>query len=155
MIALVQRVTEASVTVDDPPYHAAIDGGLCVLLGVENGDTPAEAEWVARKLANLRIFRDDDDKMNRSVSDVDGAILLVSQFTLAGNCERGNRPSFANAAAPDVGNALYELVANQLRTTHSIPVETGCFGADMRVALVNDGPVTLIIRRDPPVSSGA
>lgn len=145
MIAVVQRVSRASVTVEAEHYRAEIGAGLCVLLGVENGDDDAQAAWMAGKLARLRIFRDDDDRMNRSVQDIGGSILLVSQFTLAGDCSKGNRPSFIKAAAPDEGIRLYERVATQLRS-HDVPVETGIFGAMMDVELVNDGPVTLIVR---------
>ncbi len=145
MIAVVQRVSRASVTVEADRFRAQIGPGLCVLLGVEDGDDDAQAAWMAGKLARLRIFRDDDDRMNQSVQDIGGSILLVSQFTLAGDCAKGNRPSFIKAAAPDIGERLYTLVASQLRE-HSLPVETGIFGAMMDVELVNDGPVTLIVR---------
>lgn len=152
MIAVVQRVSEASVEVASEGYHAALPGavgGLCVLLGVEQGDTAADAAWMAGKLVRLRIFKDAEDKMNRSVLDIGGGILLVSQFTLAGDCSRGNRPSFINAAPPEEGRALYEEVARQLREEHAIPVATGIFGAMMQVSLINDGPVTLIVRTPP------
>jgi D-tyrosyl-tRNA(Tyr) deacylase len=104
---------------------------------------------MAGKLARLRIFRDDQDRMNRSVQDIGGEVLVVSQFTLAGDCSGGNRPSFTGAAAPDVGRRLYEHTCDVLRTAHGLPVKTGIFGAMMQVALVNDGPVTLIVRRPP------
>jgi len=146
MIAVVQRVTEAAVTVETEGYHAAIGLGLCVLLGVEQGDSEADARWMAGKIARLRIFRDEQDKMNRSVQDVSGQVLLVSQFTLAGDCAKGNRPSFINAAEPDLGRALYELVGDMLASEHRVPVKTGVFGAMMQVNIVNDGPVTLIVR---------
>ena len=149
MIALIQRVSEASVDVPEAGHFARIGPGLCVLLGVEDGDTATEADWIAGKLSRLRIFRDDDDRMNRSVTDIEGAILLVSQFTLAGDCTKGNRPSFIRAAAPETGNKLYERVRDQLRTAHGLPVETGVFGGMMQVALVNDGPVTIILTRRP------
>jgi D-tyrosyl-tRNA(Tyr) deacylase len=148
MLAVVQRVIQASVEVPAMSYRAGIGLGLCVLLGVEHGDGDAECDWMAGKLARLRIFRDEADKMNRSVQDVGGAVLLVSQFTLAGDCTKGNRPSFVGAAAPAVGERLYERMASVLRGEHRLPVETGIFGAMMQVALVNDGPVTLIVRRD-------
>ena len=149
MIALVQRVTEAAVTVSDPPYHAAIGPGLCVLLGVQVGDTEADAAWVAGKLARLRIFADEAGRMNRSVQDVGGSVLLVSQFTLAGDCAKGNRPSFVGAADPELGERLYEQVGRHLEQDHGLPVGWGQFGAAMQVALVNDGPVTLIVHREP------
>ena len=148
MIAVVQRVLEAVVTVEagvGAGHRAAIGAGLCVLLGVEQGDTEAEAAWMAAKLARLRIFRDDAQKMNRSVQDVGGAVLLVSQFTLAGDCRKGNRPSFIDAADPADGERLYERVRRYLETEHALPVGTGVFGAMMRVSLVNDGPVTIIV----------
>lgn len=135
------------MTVEAEGYRAAIGHGLCVLLGVEQGDGDADAQWMAGKLARLRIFRDDQDKMNRSVQDVAGEVLLVSQFTLAGDCAKGNRPSFIAAADPDQGRALYELVGRLLHSEHGLGVKTGVFGAMMQVSLVNDGPVTLIVRR--------
>lgn len=146
MISVVQRVLEASVTVDAQHYHAAIGPGLCILLGVERGDTEADAAWMAGKLARLRIFRDEQDKMNRSVQDIAGEALVISQFTLAGDCAKGNRPSFVNAAEPELGERLYEDVCRRLRDEHGLPVKTGIFGAAMRVQLVNDGPVTMILR---------
>ena len=147
MIAVVQRVREASVTVEADGYRAAIGRGLCVLLAVERGDDEAAAEWIARKLANLRIFPDEHHNMNRSVQDIGGEILLISQFTLAGDCARGNRPSFDAAAEPEAGRALYERVGQQLRAEHGLPVACGIFGAMMLVGLVNEGPVTVIVRR--------
>jgi D-tyrosyl-tRNA(Tyr) deacylase len=149
MIAVVQRVTRASVTVAEADHHASIGPGLCVLLGVEVGDTQREAAWIAGKLARLRIFRDDDGKMNRSVQDVGGAMLVVSQFTLAGDCSKGNRPSFVKAAAPELGERLYEVVCRELRAAYGLEVKQGVFGGMMDVELVNDGPVTLIVRREP------
>ena len=125
MIAVVQRVTEASVEVEATGYHASIGLGLCILLGIEQGDTEAEAHWLAGKLSRLRIFRDDQDKMNRSVVDVEGEVLLISQFTLAGNCEKGNRPSFVNAADPEQGEKLYDLVAMMLGWEYG-PEQGGC-----------------------------
>ena len=151
MIAVVQRVREASVTAEPQDHHAAhharIGQGLCVLLAVEQGDSEAPADWVARKLANLRIFPDDQRNMNRSVLDIGGEVLLISQFTLAGNCAKGNRPSFDGAAEPQLGRRLYERVAHQLRNEHGLPVASGVFGAMMNVSLVNEGPVTLIVRK--------
>lgn len=145
MIAVVQRVDEACVSVASPQYEARIERGLCVLLAVERGDGEAQAEWIAGKLARLRIFPDEQDKMNRSVRDIAGEVLLVSQFTLAGSCTKGNRPSFAGAAEPRIGEALYESVARQLRSKYELPVETGVFGAKMQLSIVNNGPVTLIV----------
>lgn len=146
MIAVVQRVRGAAVDVAQAGYHAEIEAGLCVLLGVEQGDTAAEAIWMAGKLARLRIFCDDEGKMNRSVQDTGGAILLISQFTLAGDCRKGNRPSFIHAADPAIGESLYEAVATHLRTDQDLDVKQGIFGAMMQVHIQNDGPVTLIVR---------
>jgi D-tyrosyl-tRNA(Tyr) deacylase len=148
MIAVVQRVREAAVSAEGG-RHAAIGPGLCILLCAERGDGDAEADWMARKLAQLRIFADEADLMNRSVQETGGSALVVSQFTLAGDCRKGNRPSFVQAAEPDLGRRLYERVCAALREAHGVPVATGWFGAMMQVSLVNDGPVTLIVRREP------
>jgi D-aminoacyl-tRNA deacylase len=147
VIAVVQRVSEASVRVAASGYLASVGRGVCVLLGVEQGDGDAEAAWMASKIARLRIFPDDAGRMNRSVQEVGGAALVVSQFTLAGDCNQGTRPSFTQAADPETGRRHYEAVAASLRREHGVPVETGIFGASMQVSLVNDGPVTLILRR--------
>lgn len=141
MRALLQRVTDASVTVDDTVV-GAIGPGLMVLLCGMQGDTPQQATKMAAKIAKLRIFTDDAGKMNRSVSDIGGQILLVSQFTLAADTRSGTRPGFSNAASPDDGRALVDAVAAALRD-HGLPVETGQFGAHMQVSLTNDGPVTI------------
>jgi D-tyrosyl-tRNA(Tyr) deacylase len=154
MIAVVQRVRRASVRTEDPPREASIDRGLCVLLGVEIGDGAAEADWIADKLPRLRIFADEEGRMNRDLASVDGAILLISQFTLAGDCRRGNRPSFVRAAAPDEGRRWYEHVRDRLERA-GVRTPTGVFGASMQVALVNDGPVTLILERRPDGESAA
>jgi D-aminoacyl-tRNA deacylase len=145
MISVVQRVSSASVTVERENYRASINAGLLILLGVAQGDTHADADRMAGKLARLRIFRDENDKMNRSVQDIAGEILLISQFTLLGDSAKGNRPSFVDAAAPEIGKALYEAVGELLEREHKIPVCRGIFGASMKVELVNDGPVTLIV----------
>lgn len=147
MIAVVQRVSKASVKVEEPRYLETINQGLCILLGVEEGDTKEQAKWVAGKLARLRIFADEQGKMNRSVQDINGEILLVSQFTLAGDCTKGNRPSFAKAAAGELGRTLYEAVGQYLQADHDLPVKFGVFGAMMNVSIENDGPVTLIVRK--------
>lgn len=146
MIAVVQRVRGAAVDAPAEGHHAAIGPGAVVLLAVESGDGDAEVQWMARKIAHLRIFPDDAGRMNRSVRDVAGEILLISQFTLAGDCTRGNRPSFAGAAEPEEGRRLYERVGTLLESEESVPVGRGRFGAAMQVALVNDGPVTIILR---------
>jgi len=147
VIAVVQRVREASVSVEEDGYSAAIGQGLCVLLAVEGGDTEQPADWMANKLARLRIFADERDRMNRSVLEVGGEVLLISQFTLAGDCARGHRPSFEKAAEPQLGRELYERVAKRLAAEHGVVVKTGVFGAMMQVSLVNDGPVTVILHR--------
>lgn len=149
MIAVIQRVSEASVAVEETSYRAATGHGLLVLLCAEQGDTDSEATWIAGKIARLRIFADDEGRMNRSVEDVGGAVMVVSQFTLAGDCRKGNRPSFINAAAPEEGERLVDLAGNLLRTEHDLTVETGQFGAMMQVSLTNDGPVTIILTRRP------
>lgn len=146
MIAVVQRVAEASVEAPESGHRAAIGAGLCVLLGIEVGDTPDQADWMADKIARLRIFRDEAGRMNRSVLDVGGGVLVVSQFTLAGDASQGHRPSFTNAAPPDAAQPLYERVAARLRDIHRLPGGTGVFGAMMQVRLTNDGPVTIILR---------
>jgi len=148
MLAVVQRVSSANVEVADPHYFADIGEGLSVLLGIESGDGADQAHWMARKLANLRIFNDTDSKMNRSIVDVSGEILLISQFTLLGDCSKGNRPSFIAAAEGDKAEPLVDLVGETLFTEHGIRVCKGVFGAKMRVSIVNEGPVTLVIQRD-------
>lgn len=141
MRALIQRVSEAAVRVDGE-IAGEIGPGLLVLVCAMEGDTEANANTLAAKISKLRIFKDDADKMNRSVVDKGGAALVVSQFTLAADTSRGNRPGFSTAARPDEGERLYEYFADQLRG-HGIEVAQGLFGADMKVALVNDGPVTI------------
>lgn len=126
-----------------------IGAGLCVLLGIERSDTPAQADTIATKLGKLRIFADDEGKMNRSVLDIAGGVLLISQFTLAGDTSGGNRPSFTNAAPPEDAEPLYERVAVRLRRDlepHRVHIATGRFRTHMRVELVNDGPVTILVR---------
>ena len=147
MKAVIQRVSSASVTVDGTVV-GEISRGLLVLLGVEKGDQQAQADWLAEKIATLRVFEDDNGKMNRSLVDVGGAVLAVSQFTLAGNCAKGRRPSFDTAAPPDIGKLRYEQFVTALRQLQ-LPVATGIFQADMQVALVNDGPVTFILEKSP------
>ena len=144
MQALIQRVTHASVSVGNETI-GAIGPGLLVLLCAERGDTDAVADKLLAKLLKLRIFSDEAGKMNRSVQDVAGGLLIVSQFTLAADCSGGNRPSFTAAAAPDEGRRLYEHFVAQARSAHPV-VQTGRFAADMQVALVNDGPVTIPMR---------
>lgn len=146
MIALVQRVSEARVTVDGR-VTGQIGRGLLVLLGVHRADTAAEVAWVAKKVANLRVFPDDEGRMNRSLLDVGGEALVVSQFTLYGDARKGNRPSFVEAAPPERGEALYEAFVAELERLLGRPVPTGEFGAMMDVQLVNDGPVTLWVEK--------
>jgi D-tyrosyl-tRNA(Tyr) deacylase len=141
MLAVVQRVSEARVVVDGETL-GAIGAGLLVLLCAERGDAEGQADKLLAKLLKLRIFSDEAGKMNRSVQDVAGGLLLVSQFTLAADTSGGNRPSFTNAASPDEGRRLYEYFVERARGQHPV-VETGRFAADMKVHLVNDGPVTI------------
>ena len=146
MRAVIQRVTQAQVTVgeDGKDVGSKIGPGLCILLGIGKGDGERNAESLARKIGSLRIFDDDQGKLNRSVSETHGEVLVVSQFTLYGDCRKGNRPSFSEAAAPADAQRLYEFFVAQLRAA-GLAVATGRFQAAMRVALVNDGPVTLIL----------
>jgi D-tyrosyl-tRNA(Tyr) deacylase len=147
MRAVVQRVRRASVTVEGEVV-GAIGPGLLILLGVHQTDTEAEIDWGARKCARLRIFADDEGLMNRSLQDVGGEALVVSQFTLYGDAAKGNRPSFVEAAPPDQADRLYERFVAQLDQRLDTAVRTGTFGAMMDVELVNDGPVTLVVERD-------
>ncbi len=147
MRAVVQRVSRASVSVDGEVV-GEIDHGLLVLLGVAEGDTEAEAAWLAHKVANLRIFADTEGRMNLSVKTTGGKVLVVSQFTLCANTRKGFRPSFVPAAAPDVAEPLVEHFIAAVRSER-VEVETGVFGAHMQVALVNDGPVTILLQREP------
>lgn len=141
MRALIQRVSAASVTIDGA-VHGEIGQGFLVLLGITEGDTVSEAQYLADKTVKLRVFADENDKMNRSLADVGGSILVVSQFTLYGDCKKGNRPSFITAARPETAVPLYEAFITRCRAS-GLAVQTGVFGADMQVSLVNDGPVTL------------
>ena len=145
MKALLQRVKSASVTVDNRQI-SAINNGLLVFLGVEKNDTSQQADYLAKKTAHLRIFEDQNQKMNLSVMDIKGQILVVSQFTLAGDTSRGNRPGFDNAAAPDTAKDLYQYFSEQLKT-YGVDVQNGIFQADMKVSLINDGPVTFMLEK--------
>jgi len=145
MRAIVQRVSRASVSVEDRVV-GAIGRGVVVLVGVTHDDTEEQAEWLARKIAGLRIFEDNAGKMNAGLLDVDGAALIISQFTLYADARKGRRPSFTDAAPPEVAEPLVERFAQALRD-HGVPVETGLFGAHMLVEIHNDGPVTILLER--------
>lgn len=147
MIAVLQRVTSACVTVSGLCV-GEIGRGLMVLVGVERGDVRANAERLLERLLGYRVFADGEGRMNRSLTDVGGGLLLVPQFTLAADTHKGTRPSFSSAAPPEVGSALFDDLVAQAKARHR-PVETGVFGADMQVALVNDGPVTFVLRAPP------
>jgi D-aminoacyl-tRNA deacylase len=142
MRAVIQRVSTASVTIEDA-VAGAIESGLLVLLGIEDADSEADVQWLSAKIVNLRIFADEAGVMNRSVLETGGGILLVSQFTLHASTKKGNRPSYIRASKPEVAIPLYEKMIAQLQTDLGKPIATGRFGADMQVALVNDGPVTI------------
>ena len=144
MRAVIQRVLNASVSVDQKEV-SRINKGLLILLGVDSSDTEDDLIWLVQKIAGLRIFSDQDDKMNLSVKDINGEVLVVSQFTLFGATKKGNRPSFLRAAKPDKGEKDYLKFVEELQGLINKPIETGVFGADMKVDLCNDGPVTLII----------
>ena len=143
MRLVVQRVTEANVKVDNK-IVGKINNGFLVLLGIKDNDTKANVDYLVKKLINLRVFADENDKMNLALKDVSGELLIISQFTLYGDCKRGNRPSFIESAKPDIAIPLYEYFVEECKK--QIPVvETGVFGADMKVSLLNDGPVTIIM----------
>lgn len=144
MRAVIQRVTYASVTINGNIF-SAIEQGLLVLLGIEDADNIDDITWLSNKLINLRIFNDEEGVMNKSLSDTGGELLLVSQFTLHAATKKGNRPSYIKASKPPVAIPLYEKMIAQLQTDLGKTIQTGVFGADMKVALLNDGPVTIII----------
>lgn len=153
MKAVFQRVTEASVTVDDE-LIAEIGNGVLLLVGVYDGDTRQDAQVLAKKVAELRVFCDENDKMNLSVLDVGGSVLVVSQFTLCANTSRGRRPDFFGAAKPDAAKPLLDEFVGFLRDNGIADVQTGQFGADMQVRLLNDGPVTILLDTDTWKRSG-
>ncbi len=142
MRAVIQRVAHASVTINGQ-VHSAIGQGLLILLGIEHGDGTEDADWLSKKISALRIFNDEQGLMNLAISDVCGEFLVVSQFTLHASTKKGNRPSFIRAARPEHAVPLYEYFASVLQQISGLPVKTGVFGADMKVALLNDGPVTI------------
>ncbi len=144
MRVVIQRVSEASVTIDKK-INGQIELGLLVLVGVEDSDTAEDIQWLCNKIVSLRIFNDANGVMNCSVKDVDGAILLISQFTLHASTKKGNRPSYIKAAKPDFAIPIYESFKSVLAEELGKPIQTGIFGADMKVALLNDGPVTILI----------
>lgn len=144
MRVVVQRTTDATVRIDGG-IVGQIGQGLLLLVGITHDDTTADADYLAKKVAQLRIFEDEAGKMNRSVQDVGGAILSVSQFTLYGDVRHGNRPAFIAAARPEVALPLYDYFNSLLRTRYALPVSTGIFGADMQVSLTNSGPVTILL----------
>jgi D-tyrosyl-tRNA(Tyr) deacylase len=142
MRALIQRVKQAAVHIEEKEV-ATIGAGLLVFIGIEEADTLADEEWLVRKILNMRLFNDADGQMNLALADTQGHLLLVSQFTLHANIKKGNRPSFVKAAKPDVAIPIYKSVKKRLAEALTQPLQTGVFGADMQVSLVNDGPVTI------------
>lgn len=144
MKVVVQRVSQASVTIDDKTV-ATITNGLLVLLGIIDDDTQEDINWLCNKITNLRIFGDENDVMNNSLLDINGDAIVVSQFTLHANTKKGNRPSYIKAAKPEIAIPLYESFVKQLESNLGKKVQKGVFGADMKVQLLNDGPVTIII----------
>ncbi|HMK18388.1 MAG TPA: D-aminoacyl-tRNA deacylase [Chitinophagaceae bacterium] len=144
MRAVIQRVSKASVTIDNK-INSQIENGLLVLVGIEDADTMEDIEWLSGKIVNLRVFNDDDGVMNVSVKDINGDILAVSQFTLHASTKKGNRPSYIKASKPEFAIPMYEKFIKQLSNDLGKTVSTGVFGADMKVELINDGPVTIVI----------
>jgi D-tyrosyl-tRNA(Tyr) deacylase len=144
MRAVIQRVSRAGVSIDGS-IHSQINKGLLVLLGIEDADTAEDIEWLSNKIVNLRVFNDENDVMNVSIKDMGGEILLVSQFTLHASTKKGNRPSYIRASKPEIAVPLYEKMIEQLSTDLGKAIQTGEFGADMKVELLNDGPVTIVM----------
>ena len=144
MIAVIQRVSQASVTIEDE-IKGQIGLGFMILLGITHTDTQEDIEWLSKKIVGLRVFGDEEGKMNLDLKSVDGNILLISQFTLHASTKKGNRPSFIEAARPEIAIPLYEKMIVQLEFDLGKSIETGIFGADMKVSLLNDGPVTIVI----------
>jgi D-aminoacyl-tRNA deacylase len=144
MKTVIQRVSQASVTVNGN-IVAAIEYGLLVLVGIEDADNQDDIDWLCQKIINIRIFGDQDGVMNLSVKDIDGDIIIVSQFTLHAATKKGNRPSYIKAAKPEIAISMYEKFIDKMQITLGKPIQTGIFGADMKVSIINDGPVTIII----------
>ena len=144
MKAVIQRVSKASVTIENKVI-SSIKNGLVILLGICNDDDISDIEWISKKIINLRIFNDEQDIMNRSIVDINGEIIVVSQFTLMASTKKGNRPSYIKAAKPEIAIPLYEQFITQIEADLNKQVGTGIFGADMKIELINDGPVTIII----------
>jgi D-tyrosyl-tRNA(Tyr) deacylase len=144
MRAVIQRVTRASVTIEGK-IHGKIGNGLLVFVGIEDNDGPDDIEWLSGKIVNMRIFNDEKGVMNISLKDVDGDVLLISQFTLHASTKKGNRPSYSRASKPEIAIPLYERTIHQLSTDLGKQIQTGSFGADMKIELLNDGPVTIVI----------
>jgi D-tyrosyl-tRNA(Tyr) deacylase len=144
MVAVIQRVSSSSVTINDS-VKSQIEQGLMVLLGIENADDQTDIDWLTKKIVNLRIFEDSEGVMNKSLIEVDGEILIISQFTLQASTKKGNRPSYIKAAKPDVAIPLYESFLKTMQGVVPTQIKTGEFGADMKVSLTNDGPVTIVI----------
>jgi D-tyrosyl-tRNA(Tyr) deacylase len=144
MRAVIQRVNEASVIIAGK-VHSAVSAGLLILIGIEDTDTDEDIRWLSAKITQLRIFNDEQGTMNRSVKDVNGELMVVSQFTLHASTKKGNRPSYSRASNPEIAIPLYERFVGQLQQDSAKHIQTGAFGADMKVRLVNDGPVTIII----------
>ena len=144
MRAVIQRVKKATVSIDEKTF-SSITHGLLILLGIEESDTQEDINWLSPKIAQLRIFADENDLMNLSVIDVKGEIMVVSQFTLFASTKKGNRPSFIRSAKPDIAIPLYESFISSIQKLIPTPIQTGVFGADMQIELINDGPVTIII----------
>ncbi|MCO5260578.1 MAG: D-aminoacyl-tRNA deacylase [Crocinitomicaceae bacterium] len=144
MRLVIQRAKNASVTIDDK-INGSIDSGLVVLIGIEHDDTLDDISWLVAKLVNLRIFSDEDGKMNKSIQEINGQFLIISQFTLHASTKKGNRPSYIKAARPEVAIPLYNQFIQELKIQSQLTVETGIFGTDMQVQLINDGPVTIFI----------
>lgn len=145
MRALIQRVSQASVHIENDTLDRSIGQGLLVLIGIEHEDCKDDASYLSQKIAQMRIFSDTDGKMNLSVKDIQGSILVVSQFTLFASTKKGNRPSFIQSARPEVAIPLYEYFLEEISTCSQLNIKTGEFGADMKIALTNDGPVTIMI----------